>query len=70
MGFCLMPRRFYMSGCVVMFATSLPGPLHHGAGIGGLVSAMILIGLGLGGVKATISPFIGRVGRSIFEIHG
>ncbi len=48
-----------MSGCVILFATSLPSSLQHGAGVGGLAVAMVLIGLGLGGVKATISPFIG-----------
>jgi len=42
-----------------MFATSLPIALDNGAGIPGLAVAMIFIGLGTGGVKSTISPFIG-----------
>jgi len=43
-----------------MFATSLPASLDHGGGVPGLAIAMVLIGLGVGGVKATISPFLGE----------
>lgn len=43
-----------------MFATSLPVALDSGAGVPGLALTMVLIGLGVGGVKATISPFIGE----------
>jgi proton-dependent oligopeptide transporter, POT family len=43
-----------------MFATSLPVALDNGAGVPGLAVAMILIGLGVGGVKSTVSPFIGQ----------
>lgn len=49
-----------------MFATSLPVALDNGAGVPGLAVAMFLIGLGVGGVKSTISPFIGE---SIFMSH-
>jgi POT family proton-dependent oligopeptide transporter len=42
-----------------MFATSLPVALDNGAGIPGLAVSMLFIGLGVGAVKATISPFIG-----------
>jgi POT family proton-dependent oligopeptide transporter len=42
-----------------MFATSLPGSLDHGAGVPGLAVAMVLIALGIGGIKSTITPFIG-----------
>lgn len=45
-----------------MFATSLPMSLRHGAGVGGLASAMILIGLGVGGVKSAFPPFLGDKG--------
>ena len=48
-----------MAGCVIMFTTSLPAALDKGAGLGGLIAAMILIGIGVGSVKATHSPFLG-----------
>lgn len=49
-----------MAGGIIMFTTSLPTALENGAGLGGLVCAMVLIGLGVGGVKATHSPFLGN----------
>ncbi|KAF1984275.1 oligopeptide transporter [Aulographum hederae CBS 113979] len=49
----------YMLGCIILLCTSLPVALDHGAGIGGLVAAMILIGLGVGAVKAIYFPFLG-----------
>ncbi|KAF3799835.1 putative peptide transporter ptr2 [Colletotrichum gloeosporioides] len=48
-----------LCGSLVMFATALPSSLDNGAGLPGLIVAMILIGLGVGATKATISPFIG-----------
>jgi proton-dependent oligopeptide transporter, POT family len=36
----------YMSGIFVLFITSLPTNLEHGAGLGGLITAMIIIGIG------------------------
>lgn len=44
-----------------MFLTSLPMALDKGAGIPGLVVTMFFMGLGVGGVKSTISPFIGEL---------
>ena len=47
-------------GSLVLFITSTPEVSHQdGAGIGGLVIAMLLIGLGQGGVQAVIYPLIG-----------
>lgn len=42
-----------------MFATSLPVALDNGAGVPGLAVSMIFTALGVGGIKSTISPFIG-----------
>ena len=51
-----------------MFATSLPIALDSGAGIPGLAVAMVLIALGIGGIKSTITPFIGMLPET--ELHG
>jgi len=48
----------YVCGLVVLFATSLPGSLDNGAGMGGLIGAMIILGLGTGGIKSNVSPLI------------
>lgn len=48
----------YVTGCLVLFLTSLPVAIEHGASLGGLVAAMIIIGLGTGGIKANVSPLI------------
>ncbi|KAF2756444.1 MFS general substrate transporter [Pseudovirgaria hyperparasitica] len=48
-----------LGGYTVMFATSLPDALEAGAGVGGLVATMLLIGLGQGGLSAVMYPFIG-----------
>jgi len=55
----MLVNSLLICGCATMFATSLPVALEHGAGIPGLAVSMFLIGLGVGGVKSTISPFIG-----------
>ncbi|KAK2879510.1 hypothetical protein FQN49_000812 [Arthroderma sp. PD_2] len=46
-------------GCLVLFITSLPSVTRDTVKIAGLVVSMVLLGLGTGGVKATVSPFIG-----------
>jgi proton-dependent oligopeptide transporter, POT family len=43
-----------------MFATSLPASLRNGSGVPELVVSMVLVGLGVGWVKTTASPFLGR----------
>lgn len=46
-------------GVMVLFITSIPSMLHNGAGLPGLIVAMILISLALGGVKASLPPMLG-----------
>lgn len=36
----------YLCGLIVIFTTSLPGSLDNGAGLGGLIVSMIILGLG------------------------
>ncbi|KAF2021447.1 POT family protein [Aaosphaeria arxii CBS 175.79] len=46
----------YIIGLVILVATATPSSIQSGAGLGGLVAAMITIGLGTGGIKANVSP--------------
>ncbi|KAL1593892.1 ATP-dependent DNA helicase chl1, partial [Paraconiothyrium brasiliense] len=48
----------YMFGIVVLFVTSLPYSIKHGGAFPGLTTAMIIIGLGTGGIKSNVSPLI------------
>jgi POT family proton-dependent oligopeptide transporter len=48
----------YILGLIVLFVTSLPVAIHHDAALGGLITAMILIGLGTGGIKSNVSPLV------------
>lgn len=48
----------YISGLIVLFCTALPVAIEHGASLGGLIAAMIIVGLGTGGIKSNISPLI------------
>jgi proton-dependent oligopeptide transporter, POT family len=49
----------YLFGTSVLFFTSLPSVLHKDGGLGGLLTTMILIGIGIGGVKVCLTPLIG-----------
>ncbi|KAK4614012.1 putative peptide transporter ptr2 [Fulvia fulva] len=49
-------------GCIVQLATSLV-PLRLDAGLPGLLVSMILIALGTGGVRTTITPFLAEQSR-------
>ncbi|KAF5853346.1 hypothetical protein GGP41_001892 [Bipolaris sorokiniana] len=46
----------YIVGLVILVATSTPAGIRSGAGFGGLVAAMVVIGLGTGSIKANITP--------------
>ncbi|KAJ4363370.1 peptide transporter ptr2 [Neocucurbitaria cava] len=48
----------YCAGCTVLTVSSLPGILAKGWGLSGLILSMVLIGLGGGGFKAIMVPFI------------
>jgi POT family proton-dependent oligopeptide transporter len=49
---------FYTVGLLILFITSLPASIEGGHALGGLVVAMIVIGLGTGGIKSNVSPLI------------
>lgn len=48
----------YIVGLIILLCTSLPVAIEHGAALGGLIAAMIIIGLGTGGIKSNVSPLI------------
>ncbi|KAG2421727.1 hypothetical protein HFD88_005703 [Aspergillus terreus] len=47
----------YFVGLVVLVATATPTSIKSGAAFGGLVTSMVIIGLGTGGIKANVTPF-------------
>ncbi|OQO01878.1 hypothetical protein B0A48_12351 [Cryoendolithus antarcticus] len=48
----------YWVGLLILWTTALPGSLAHGAGIGGYVTAIVVIAFGTGGIKSNIAPLI------------
>ncbi|KNG45630.1 peptide transporter ptr2-a [Stemphylium lycopersici] len=54
----------YMVGIAILFITSLPWAVSSGAAFPGLVVAMVVIGLGTGGIKSNVSPLIAEQVRS------
>lgn len=49
----------YIIGLLILVCTSIPESLPHGkTGLGGYVTAIILIGFGTGGIKANVAPLI------------
>ncbi|KAI9756839.1 MAG: hypothetical protein M4579_003675 [Chaenotheca gracillima] len=48
----------YVVGILILFLTSLPVALAHGSGLGGYIAAILVIGLGTGGIKCNVSPLI------------
>lgn len=50
----------YVAGMIILVTTSTPVAIQSGASMGGLVTAMITIGLGTGGLKACIAPMCGE----------
>ncbi len=54
----------YLTGVLILFFTSLPTAIEHGAALGGIIVAMIVIGLGTGGIKSNVSPLIAEQYRN------
>lgn len=48
----------YIIGLLILLLTSLPVSLEHGAGLGGFIVSLIVIGLGTGGIKSNVAPLI------------
>lgn len=48
----------YIVGLLILTLTSLPVALSHGAGLGGFIAAILIIGLGTGGIKSNVAPLI------------
>ncbi|KAE8361010.1 POT peptide transporter [Aspergillus caelatus] len=52
-------------GVLILFSTSLPVSLEHGAGLPGLMAALVLLGLGTGAIKSNVAPLIAEQYHSI-----
>ena len=52
--FCVV----YWVGLAILWITSLPTAVEHGAGLPGYIIAIIIIGFGTGGIKSNIAPLI------------
>ena len=48
----------YMVGLLILVCTSIPTALAHGAGLGGFIVAILVIGLGTGGIKSNVAPLV------------
>ncbi|KAG0200652.1 peptide transporter ptr2 [Mortierella sp. GBA30] len=48
----------YMFGVLILVLTSIPAAILANAALPGLIIAMIVIGLGTGGIKANVSPMV------------
>ncbi|KAJ5782039.1 hypothetical protein N7457_003813 [Penicillium paradoxum] len=48
----------YLVGLLILVCTSIPTALDHGAGLGGFIVAILIIGIGTGGIKSNVAPLI------------
>ncbi|KAJ5483809.1 hypothetical protein N7539_006009 [Penicillium diatomitis] len=48
----------YVAGLLVVFITSVPSLSGHDAGLAGLICALVLVGVGIGGIKSSVSPMM------------
>lgn len=57
----LIINSIFLAGQVVLFITALPFAIKdQDTALAGIITAMILIGLGQGGTNAVIFPFLGK----------
>jgi dipeptide/tripeptide permease len=49
----------------LLVATSVPASIQNGAAVPGFFVSIIIIAVGLGGVKACMSPFMGKMTGSM-----
>lgn len=54
----------YSMGLLVLTTTSIPSAIESGSAFGGFIAAIIIIGLGSGGIKSNVSPLIAEQYRS------
>jgi POT family proton-dependent oligopeptide transporter len=52
----LLAGGIYVAGLIILVGTSTHAGITSGAGLGGLIAAMVTIGLGTGGIKSNITP--------------
>ncbi|KAE8353103.1 POT family-domain-containing protein [Aspergillus coremiiformis] len=52
-------------GVLILFVTSLPASLEHGAGLPGLMASLVLVGLGTGAIKSNVAPLIAEQYNSL-----
>jgi hypothetical protein len=65
----LLRYSMYAIGLAILLITSLPPLLKQGSGLPGLVIALMIISLGVGGVKSTLPPFLGQSNRYTHLSH-
>jgi dipeptide/tripeptide permease len=53
--------RIYALGSAILFGTSFPSEMRSGVALIGFILGSVLIAVGLGGVQASVQPFIGRM---------
>jgi len=46
----------YICGLTILVATATPASISSGAAFGGLIAAMVVMGLATGGIKANVTP--------------
>lgn len=62
-------NRIYALGSAVLFATSFPFMMRRGIATWGFIPGVVLIAIGLGGVQASLQPFIGKA-QVLIERNG